>query len=127
VFSAIAISLLFAGEGGGNPADSVLPDSIAGLKERVMKLEARVRELEESQEKLRALLRRPQYPVRQGAFDPLQEYQKMPDEQSNFGNGLLIAPPGANKNSGQTIPPNWTPHEFNGGTYYIVPLSQKPY
>ena len=44
--------------------------------------------------------------------------------------GVVVVPPDALRvapappNSG-TVPPNWKPFEFNGATYYMIPLDQR--
>jgi hypothetical protein len=32
---------------------------------------------------------------------------------------------GPHQLDGNTVPPDWERHEFNGGWYYIVPLAQR--
>jgi TolA-binding protein len=125
VIGAIAIPLGLAGEENGKSSEAPPADSIAELKERIKQLESRVQELEQSQVKLKELLRQSDASPRQRALDYLQGNQS-PDGQANGSNPFLILPPAASTLNGQPVPPNWTPHEFNGGTYCIVPLAKKP-
>ena len=76
-----------------------------------------MQELEQSQRKLQELLRESAASPRQRALEFLNNEQS-PDEGFNANKGLFMLPPG------QRVPPKWTPHEFNGSTYYIVPLAK---
>jgi len=125
VIGAIAIPLVLAGEENSKPGDAVSSDNITELKEQIKRLEARVQELEQSQRKLQEQLRLSNALPRQRALDYLKQNQSS-DGQANGYNELYLTPPAANTLNGQPVPPNWTPHEFNGSTYYIVPLAKKP-
>jgi len=125
VIGAVAIPLVLAGEENSKPGDAVSSDNITELKEQIKRLEARVQELEQSQRKLQEQLRLSNPLPRQRALDFLKQNQS-PDGQANGYNELYLTPPAANTLNGQPVPPNWTPHEFNGSTYYIVPLAKKP-
>ena len=125
VISAAAISLVIAGDENGKPADAASTDNIAELKARIKQLEARVQELEQSQERFQELLRFTNPSPRRRALDFLNGNQS-PDDQANIPGNPLTLPPAATTLNGQSVPPNWKPHEFNGSTYYIVPLSKKP-
>jgi hypothetical protein len=125
VIGAIAIPLVLAGEENSKPSDAGSANEITVLKEQINKLEARVQELEQAQRKLQEQLPLLNPSPRQRALDYFKQNQS-PDGQANGPNELYLAPPAANTLNGQPVPPNWTPHEFNGSTYYIVPLAKKP-
>lgn len=74
------------------------PDSTAQLIDRIKALEARVEALE------RATIAR-----------ALPADVSVPAPDLHF-HAPLIHP--------QQVPPNWTSHEFNGMTYYLVPLGK---
>jgi hypothetical protein len=52
----------------------------------------------------------------------LEEYQ-VREMRRRQNRGALVVPPQAPQGQpGNTVPPNWRPFEFNGATYYVVPL-----
>jgi TolA-binding protein len=123
VIGAIAIPLLIAGEENSKSSDAGSANEVTVLKEQIKQLEARVQELEQSQRKLQEQLRLSNPLPRQRTLDYLRQNQS-PDGQANGYNELYLTPPAANTLNGQPVPPNWTPHEFNGSTYCIVPLAK---
>ena len=50
--------------------------------------------------------------------------EKQQDNQGalNVPPNVVVAPPAA---KGSQVPPNWQPFEFNGATYYVIPLEQR--
>lgn len=78
----------------------------AGLKQQLDRLQARIQALEQRVEKLEA--------------------QKLAPVQASQAPKLLppTAPPALVVPRPEALPKNWQPFEFNGMTYYLVPLRQ---
>ena len=52
----------------------------------------------------------------------LEEYE-VREMRRRQNRGALVVPPQAPQaQPGNAVPPNWRPFEFNGATYYVVPL-----
>ncbi len=83
------------------PPESV-EAQVAALRAQVKEQAAEIRSLREKVEELQARSR---------------DYRK-----------VLVAPPQAAPNpagvGAQQVPPGWIPREFNGTTYYVVPLAE---
>ena len=53
----------------------------------------------------------------------LEDYERLLTRQRDNRRGALVLPPEAPQGQpGSAVPKNWKPFEFNGATYYLVPL-----
>lgn len=116
------------------PTKPTLPDEITKLIDRIDQLEKRIKELERQASKPQSGTVVPQYqphsalpnqPYIPNANLPLAYYQQAPGSPTPY---IPQTPPALpyqqpyppNKN----VPDSWTPFNFNGMQYYIIPIDE---
>jgi hypothetical protein len=86
---------------------------VKDLSDENLKMRREIKDLQDQKERLSRAL---------ADCEARLEKQRENQGALNVPPNVLVAPPAP---KGNQVPPNWQPFEFNGTTYYVVPLSQQ--
>ena len=86
---------------------------VKDLSDENLKMSREIKDLQDQKERLSRAL---------ADCEARLEKQQQNQGALNVPPNVLVAPPAGNANQ---VPRNWRPFEFNGTTYYMIPLEQR--